>query len=229
MITKWARKKGIVAENILLLIDNLPLEQSEINPLPIEEIKKFQENVDTHFLPFFTVAFFTGMRFGEMAALKWKNVDFRRNTIHVKETRVVGEETPPKTKKSKRYIKMLPPVRQALEKQQKLSGKDQYVFRDKNGRLLTPDHVRRMIWIPALKKAELEYRPLIQTRHTFASIMIDSGEDLGWIQRMLVHGTLQMIYQHYYSWIESETRIDGSAFLKNTYHKVFAEPEPATS
>ncbi len=53
----------------MLLINNLPLEQSEINPLPIEEVKKFQENVNPHFLPFFTVAFFTGMRSGKMAAL----------------------------------------------------------------------------------------------------------------------------------------------------------------
>lgn len=46
------------------------------------------------------------------------------------------------------------------------------------------------------------------------------------VQRMLGHGTLDMIYHHYYSWIGSETRDDGSAFLKNTYFKVFTGSEP---
>ena len=59
---------------------------------------------------FFIVAFFTGMRFGEMSALKWSNVDFRMGIIKVRETRVKGITTGPKTKRSSRDIKMLPPV-----------------------------------------------------------------------------------------------------------------------
>jgi len=60
--------------------------------------------------PFFVVAFFTGMRAGEMSALKWKNVDFDRRVIKVVETRVYGEEGRPKTNSSYRDIDMLPMV-----------------------------------------------------------------------------------------------------------------------
>ena len=39
----------------------------------------------------------------------------------------------------------------------------------------------------------------MQTRHTFATLMIDAGEDIGWVQRMMGHSSLQMIYTKYYS------------------------------
>ena len=144
------------------------------------------------------------MRFGEMAALKWSNVDLDRDLIKILETRVYGKEGRTKTAKSKRDIDMLPPVRDALESLKKKKGKGKYVFRDQKGALLTTDHIREVIWKPTLEKIKLEYRPPIQTRHTFATLMIDAGEDIGWVQRMMGHGSLQMIMTKYYSWVKSK-------------------------
>ncbi len=53
---------------------------------------------------------------------------------------------------------------------------------------------------------------MIQTRHTFATITIDSGADVGWVQQMMGHSSLQMIYTRYYGWIKKRTRNDDSAF-----------------
>lgn len=78
---------------------------------------------------FFQVAFFTGMRLGEMAALKWQNVDFQRRLIKVVETRIYGQEHAPKTRKSIRDIKMLPPVERALlEQRRQTATGSRYVF-----------------------------------------------------------------------------------------------------
>jgi len=46
-------------------------------------------------------------------------------------------------------------------------------------------------------------------------MMLSAGEDIGWIQNMLGHSSLQMIYTRYYAWIPRKTRKDGSAFLKS--------------
>lgn len=206
-----AFKSGFVDENIMLKVDNLRTDEPTIKPLTIDEVKLVLENVTPHFKDFFTVAFFTGMRFGEMVALKWKNVDLNRKLIYVRETRVYGVEDRPKTKKSIRDIEMLPPVLETLSHRKKSANSD-YVFLDESGRYLDTDHVREVIWKKALLKAGVEYRPLIQTRHTFATMMIDAGEDIGWVQRMLGHSSLQMIYTKYYSWIKKATRNDGKAF-----------------
>ena len=214
-----ALKKGIIDNNIMTNIKYLKEEKADPNPLSHDEVLRFLEHVDPHFVQFFTVAFYTGLRFGEMGALKWKNVWFDKSLICVRETRVYGEEGRPKTKKSYRDIDMLPPVRDALEYLYKKRGDDKYVFRDKKGRLLVPDHLRNVIWTPALKKADLEYRPMIQTRHSFATMMIDAGENIGWIQNMMGHATLQMIFDNYHSWIKRPSKNDGTAFMSNFYRK----------
>lgn len=168
--------------------------------------------------PFFTILFFTGMRFGEVAGLKWKNVDLDRNLIKIVETRVAGEEGVTKTRQN-RDIDILPPVKDAFILQRELGVSKSYVFKDREGNLLTPDHARKQVWIPTLKKIGLEYRPMIQTRHTFATIAIDSGESLGWVQEMLGHHSLQMIMSTYYKWIKRESEENGGAMMASVEAK----------
>jgi integrase len=222
-IFKMAKKRGYVDTNIMLDVDNLRTVMPDVFPMTPGEVQSFLQVVPPHYEPFFTTAFFTGMRFGEMAALKWHNLDWNRGLILVRETRVYGVEGLPKTKGSVRDIEMLPVVRDALERQQAVAGKGPYVFRDSCGNLMNPDHVRNVVWTPTLKLAGLRYRPMMQTRHTFATIAIDSGEDLGWVQSMMGHSSLQMIYTRYYSWVRKSTRNDGSAMMSNWLASTGAE------
>lgn len=97
-----------------------------------------------------------------------------------------GVEGRPKTKRSVRDIRMLPPVAEALEGQSKQTkGKSDYVFLNQYGRPLLPDSMNLHVWKPALEKAGLKYRSLLQTRHTFATLMLDAGELPGWVQQMM--------------------------------------------
>jgi len=68
-----------------------------------------------------------------------------------------------------------------------------------------------------LRKAGLEERRLYETRHTFATLMLDAGELPGWVQKMMGHETLQMIHDRYYSYIKNYQREDGSAFMEKVY------------
>ena len=210
-----AYKQGIIQDNVMLKVDNLRIDDPNINPFSMDEVMKILENVHSHYRNCLTVLFFTGLRFGEMAALKWKNVFIERKTARICKTLVYGIEGTPKTKKSNRDIDLLPPVIEALtEQKQQRRNKSGYVFLDMHGNPLNTDHMRNVIWKPALKKAGIEYRPPIQTRHTFATLSISAGENIGWVQHMLGHGSLQMIYTKYYSWIPRGTRNDGSAIMK---------------
>jgi integrase len=55
---------------------------------------------------------------------------------------------------------------------------------------------------------------MMQTRHTFATISLSEGENIGWVQHMLGHSSLQMIFTKYYAWMPKETRNDGSAMMR---------------
>jgi hypothetical protein len=53
-----------------------------------------------------------------------------------------------------------------------------------------------------------------QCRHTFASLMLQAGEDPAWVARMLGHTTTKMLYERYHRFIQHRTRQDGALYLK---------------
>ena len=135
-----------------------------------------------------------------MSALKWQNGDFDRRLISIVETRVYGEEGRPKTTSSYRDIGLPPMILEALKAPaRKTRLRSKYVFLNEEGKPIEIETLRKNAWSKGLKKAGLEYRPVIQTRHTFATMMISSGENLGWVQKMMGHTTLKMIADKYFS------------------------------
>ena len=213
----YADREGIIQDNVMRKIKRLSEEAPEIHPFSYDEVNRILDAVHPWYQPYLIVAFFTGMRAGEQNGLCWS--DFLEDMqpeprIFICKTYVYKKDGIPKTKKSKRYIKCLPQVLEALLEQRKLTGKNKHIFLTIDGRRMTPDHIRKEVWIPALEKAGIEYRPPIQTRHTFATMMLSAGEDIGWVQNMLGHSSLQMIFQRYYAWVPEQTRSDGQAFMK---------------
>jgi len=74
-----------------------------------------------------------------------------------------------------------------------------------------------------LNKGQLHYRPVIQTRYTFTTMMISAGENLGWVQKMMGHASLKMITDKCFSYIPNMTHNDGSKFLEEHGKKVNKE------
>lgn len=219
-VFKYSLKAGYVKENVMLKVDNLPVEIPDIFPFTHKEVLKIIECTEPYYRPYMKVRFYTGMRDGEINALHWSNykADMKPHPkIYINKVLVYGKEGKPKTKKSKRYIDCIQFAQDALRVQMKNTEykKSNYIFLTNTGQWMSPDHFREVVWKPALEKAGLEYRPPIQTRHTFATMMLSAGEDIGWVKNMLGHSSLQMIFTRYYAWIPSTTRADGSAFAKS--------------
>jgi len=223
----FAHRQDLIQDNVMRKVKRLPEEAPEIHPFDYEEVNRILDVINPWYRPYTCVGFFTGMRAGEQNGLAWP--DFLEEMkpephIFIHKTYVYKQDGIPKTKKSKRYIKCLPQVLNALAEQKKLTGNGKHIFLTQDGRRMTPDHFRKEVWTPALEKAGLDYRPPIQMRHSFATMMLSAGEEMGWVQNMLGHSSLQMIFQRYYAWIPKETRSDGQAFLR--YTETAAEKVP---
>ena len=226
----YAHQEGIIQDNVMRKIKRLTEEAPEIHPFTLDEVNRIIDAVDPWYRPYVSVAFFTGMRAGEQNGLSWSDFLYDMKPephIFIHKTYVYKKDSVPKTKKSKRYIKCLPQVLDALVEQRKLTGSKKHIFLTSDGRRMTPDHLRKEVWTPALKKAGIEYRPPIQTRHSFATMMLSVGEDVGWVQNMLGHSSLQMIFQRYYAWIPKQTRSDGQAFIRYAESAATESPQEA--
>ena len=186
----------------------------KLDPFNMEEMSLIYQTSTGQVRNLFWFAFWTGMRTSELCALLWDDIDFINGTINVDKglTQAADEAEPPKTEAGERIIRMLPQARKALMAQKEhtfLAGKE--VFIDPlHGKPWTGDQPIRKRWTTILRKAGIRYRRPYQTRHTYASMMLTSGEKLGWYSRQLGHKNVGITTTIYAKWIETEDNNGGS-------------------
>ena len=194
-------------------IKPLKLQKTHIEPFSLHEVQRIIDNVRADYCNYYTVRFFTGMRTGEVDGLKWKNVDFAKREILVRETLINGETEYTKTDGSQREIPMFGQVYDALKTQYAATGHmSQYVFCNQLGQPLDHNNVTKRVWYPLLKSLGLTKRRPYQTRHTAATLFLASGENPEWVARMLDHSSTEMLFKVYSRYVPNATRMDGSAF-----------------
>lgn len=78
------------------------------------------------------------------------------------------------------------------------------------GKPILQDKLREL-WMRAMKKSQIPYRRMYETRHTIASWALGAGESPEWVARTLGHVNTSMIYKTYGRYIPNLARQDGSA------------------
>ena len=134
----------------------------------------------------FHTAAFAGLRVGELMALRWRDVDFTRRTIHVRENWTHGETTTPKGG-TERAVPMAEEVAERLArlgKREHFTADDDLVFCTARGRHVGYKSLKER-YRAALKAAGLreDFR-FHNLRHTFGSTVIrhaDSREVMEWM------------------------------------------------
>ena len=182
---------------------------ADINPFTLDDVWKLIDTAEGQFKNIITVLFFTGMRLGELITLKWDDIDWENATIHIQRaSKSNGKIGRPKNGKT-RKIDILPPVIKALRNQFESTGlKRGFIFIAQNGsRYSKYDTFRKYHWKNLLIRAGYDHRVLYQTRHTFASIMLQKGEELAWISKvMLGHSELATTLKFYAKYIPDDTK-----------------------
>ena len=160
-----------------------------IRPFCMDEIKTILARAEGMFQSFYAIGFFTGMRTGEIIGLKWDDIDFEKKEIHISRSIRMGVESTPKTINSIRTIDLLDSLVPYLKKQFYRTGdKESYVFLTQNDtHIFDVKNIRDYDWAKLLKKLDISYRPIYHMRHSFATMMIENGEDILWVSHMLGH------------------------------------------
>ena len=128
----------------------------------------------------------TGARYTEIAQLKWKDVDLRKNEINLYRAKVKNESVLQMTKRVHQVL-----TRRSDEKKQK----QDFIFEANDGsaRKYAPKSFNS-----ACRRAGIEGVTLHTLRHTFASRLAQSGMSLHEVQSLLGHAsiTTTQIYAH---------------------------------
>lgn len=218
---KQAVKEQLITRNVADAVELPKLRYKEIRPLTLEEVKRFLEAARSHRLyTAFLVELGTGLRRGELLALRWDDVNLETGVIRVRQTlsRIQKQNGPrktelvfqePKTKQARRSIPLpgdiLKELRahKARQAQEKLALGPAYqdnglVFCTEDGRPLDPRNFTKR-YEAILKKAGLEHVSFHNLRHTFATLLLEAGEHPKIVQELLGHTKISVtldIYTH---------------------------------
>jgi integrase len=198
--------------------------KKEIQVLDREEMARFLEaakKYSPHYTAF-VLEMATGLRRGELLALRWTDVDLKQGTLAVNQQLVRSSKGLEfkgylKTEKSRRTISLDEDITKALKahrrKQEKwkteltlkVGGEKAFkeIYRENNllfctdtGRPLDPDNFTRHFKF-LLRKAELKDIPFHRLRHTFATMALEAGIPVKTVQEILGHSTSRMLMDIY--------------------------------
>jgi integrase len=211
---KRAVRWGIVSRNVCDVVDPPVIVSREVVPLSVEQARALVKHVQGHRLEVLLVmAVVTGMRRGELLALRWSDIDFDRHRLLVLHSvdyipgygYVVGE---PKTTAGKRWISLpaflVDMLRQhqarqlELQKAAKKWEDHDLAFPNFSGGYLHPSHMgdefRRL-----LREAGLPAIHFHDLRHSAATILLCMGVNVKVIQELLGHSDISVtlgVYGH---------------------------------
>jgi integrase len=208
-----AVKWHMVPRNVTEATDPPKPAPKEMRPLSTEEVHKLLEAAHGDRLEaLYVLAVTTGMRRGELLALRWQDVDLENATISVRSTLTrdggrytIGE---PKTKKSRRSVQLTASAVQALKRHLEHQLRyieilgDQYedrglVFTTDTGSPINPSNLRQRSLASLLEKAGLPHIRFHDLRHTCATILLSKGVHPKFVQELLGHATIAITLDTY--------------------------------
>jgi integrase len=148
----------------------------------------------------FLTAAFTGLRRGELIALRWRDVDFERSSVRVAGSFANGKLTAPKSGHG-RVVPMVPEVAEMLARHSQHGegvGEDDLVFPGEFGIYLDGSALRRR-FLAACAQAGLRSIRFHDLRHTFGTLAVRGAESIVELQAWLGHAEVRttMRYTHY--------------------------------
>ncbi len=215
---------GLVARNVAKLVTLPHVERYEAQTLTMEQALKLLElargsRIETLLL----VALTTGMRRGELLALRWDDVDFEKGVLHVRRTmsHIPGmgyKEGEPKTKAGRRTIVLSSVTIEALkehrfdQKQARIMAGEKWqergiVFCNIYGGFFNPVKVLALFQ-RLLREAGLPHMRFHDLRHSAATILLEARVHLKMVQERLGHSSIATtadIYSHISPEMQQET------------------------
>lgn len=195
MLKDAVKRKLIIA--VPEFPEPLPAQAYDWDYLTEEECRLLLSKIDvTRDYTLFLFAIRTGMRLGEILALKWKNIQFHSGLygrVHVKQTYVQGEFVPPKTKSSIRFVPLSKDIAEALKVHRAQSKPNplNLVFTNEVNGILDGSRVYKRLQ-KYLKRVGLRSIRFHDLRHTAASILATKSVSLQRIKELLGHSTINM-------------------------------------
>jgi integrase len=180
--------------------------EKELKEAPVlftaEDFVKLLEQLDEPYRTMARLIALTGLRIGELLAVRWRCLDLEIGTLSVRESVYEGKFQSPKTRKSRRTMPLGPQIIVWLREHRlraKRTESDDLVFGNRKGQPLRESKLLRNVLQPAAERAGLGRVTWHQFRHIHSSLLNDLRVPVKIAQEQLGHSSISTtlnIYTH---------------------------------
>ncbi len=183
-----AVKRGYLRKNPVSGVQQVREYEKEIRVLSTGEVEKLLEAcLSEHWEAFISLAVTTGMRRGEMLALRWQDVDFNKGRIWVRNT------PDHRTKSGKNRV--LPLTAETSDLMRQLPRNGPMVFHTSSGKPWHNNLQRSFHRI--VKRAGIDYCSIHDLRRTFISHLAMAGVNAAVVKELAGHASIQTTQKYY--------------------------------
>jgi integrase len=180
--------------------------EKELKEAPVlftaEDFTKLLEQLDEPYRTMARLIALTGLRIGELLAVRWRCLDLEIGTLSVRESVYEGKFQSPKTRKSRRTIPLGPQSILWLREHRLRATRtaaDDLLFGNRSGKPLRESKLLRNVLQPAAERAGLGRVTWHQFRHIHSSLLNDLRVPVKIAQEQLGHSSISTtlnIYTH---------------------------------
>jgi integrase len=194
----------LIGRNPLRGVKPPRIEPEPMRFLTHDEVALLAAAIDARYRALVYLAAYSGLRAGELVALRRPHVDLLRRTVTVVEqVQYIDRHyvvASPKSAAGRRSVALPRLVADDLEAH--LRGlpdqsAEALVFPAPEGGYLHLENFRKRVWLPAVQQAGVAPLRLHDLRHTCASLAIAAGADVKVLQRMLGHASAALTLDRY--------------------------------
>lgn len=234
--------KCAIMENLITInpVNGLKLPSKENLITPIKEIKRYSDNDINSLesiiytrkknnLPLYRHAFAfilileTGMREGEICALKWNSIELdkekpylivtnnvtfaKQRNSNAEASKRILRESSTKTKSGRRKIpltkKAVDAIKELKKEQKKLGIESEYLISTPKGECLNPRNLIQC-FNSICKKANVTNQGIHALRHTMATRYLLKGLNLEILSKILGHASSEITRKHYINFLNDD-------------------------
>ena len=213
MAVRWK----FITDNPCTRVKKPRVNSNNADPFSIDEMLSILDYMTDHYPQkalFYAIGFLTGIRPGEILALKWTDIDFENKAIHISKQHTNGKfsDTTKTYHVGKRDI--IPLLMNYLHAHKKIANSSEYLFVNQyNKPYMRCEDFKRYYWDACLDALKIRSRCIYQMRHTFAFTMLNNGLPENWIaMRMLGHKNTVLLRSTYSKFWDDKFVIEEEKF-----------------
>ena len=199
---------GLIPRNAAEAVRPPKLKRDEIQPLNADQVRALLDASDERSCALYTVAVRTGMRPGEILALRWSDVDLEAGTVQINRALSEGEFSTPKTPRSRRRISLSPATVAALKAHRKRQLEEcmakaglwedhGLVFPSSVGTPKSQRNLNREFKNAAKRAGLPDHFKLYDLRHTCATLLLARNVHPKYVQELLGHASIALTLDTY--------------------------------